>query len=226
MAIAPSAVGAIESLDVEGETPPETARCLDEAATSASEEASRPWEVVSRQRVVRYGHIRAVRLGGCLGVVWIGPHWYCSVLMLLIILGVGFIFLSKAIHMGTQHVIAGLAVTFCSAYTFLRCALVDPGILSKPYVPVSSGCCYSGRAQYIPSTGNRLCETCNLTQPRGTVHCEWCEVCIDVFDHHCPWMNKCIGKKNVGAFYRFLCVSFSSLAYIVLTVMLVSEVLV
>merc|ERR1711924_313366 len=60
-----------------------------------------------------------------------------------------------------------------------------------------------------------VCTACCITQPKGALHCEYCQVRIAGYDHHCPWMSKCIGEESLQAFYSFLCISFSSLAYVV-----------
>lgn len=44
-------------------------------------------------------------------------------------------------------------------------------------------------------------------------HCSICNVCIKEYDHHCVFIGKCIGKKNIGQFRDFLCMTFSTLIY-------------
>lgn len=181
------------------------------------------------------GRILAFRLP-C-GVVYIGPHWYCSIFMLSFILGVGgFYCSSAATQRGPWPLLGGIVVTTLSTWTFLRCALANPGVLKAQTSGVPDaeealdGSCLAGGGSAVASrqrraaltTGQR-CHTCNLVQPRGCSHCDFCQVCIEGFDHHCPWMGKCIGKSNLCAFYTFICVSMSSLAYIfMLTVMAAS----
>ena len=141
-------------------------------------------------------------------VLYIGPHWYCSILMFVFIVGIGFFHVSTVAGQGLLQVSGGLTVTLLSLYTFMRCVVTDPGILQKNP---------EGEDQVLPSVRARTCQICQLIQPRGCHHCHFCQVCIEGYDHHCPWMGKCIGKKNLCAFYSFLVVSFSSLGYIMVS---------
>lgn len=165
------------------------------------------------------------------GLVYIGPHWYCSVVMLCFILGVGIFYCCSAASNGPWQLLGGTTVTLLSTVTFLRCALANPGILKPqaedcavaaedaPVMPGSPGV-FGAKRRRAPMADGRRCNICNLVQPSGCSHCEFCQVCIEGFDHHCPWMGKCIGKSNLCSFYTFICVSMSSLAYIfVLTVL-------
>mmetsp|Transcript_43808 Transcript_43808/g.135348 ORF Transcript_43808/g.135348 Transcript_43808/m.135348 type:complete len:272 (+) Transcript_43808:562-1377(+) len=81
----------------------------------------------------------------------------------------------------------------------------------------------AGAGRQSRALGGRRCSTCNLVQPRGCSHCEFCQVCVEGFDHHCPWMGKCIGRNNLCAFYTFIAVSMSSLAYIFLLTVMTPE---
>merc|ERR1712196_153147 len=136
------------------------------------------------------------------GKIYIGPHWYCSVIMLSFILGVGSYYSSSAAQAGLLQLLGGVVVTSLSTITFLRCALANPGVLRAKARAVEDGAM------------GRRCEACNVVQPRGCSHCDFCQACVEGFDHHCPWMGKCIGRQNLCAFYTFICVSFSSLGYI------------
>mmetsp|Transcript_11238 Transcript_11238/g.30007 ORF Transcript_11238/g.30007 Transcript_11238/m.30007 type:complete len:225 (+) Transcript_11238:102-776(+) len=160
----------------------------------------------------RVGAIHVVPMFG-LTTIFVGPHWYCSIIMLGFILGIGFAFVSKAMdHAYRVHTVIGFAVTVLTARSFLRCALRDPGI-----IPPNStdGNRKAGKSQLIPSNGARSCQVCSIVQPLGCLHCEWCKVCVVGWDHHCPWMNKCIGRDNLAAFHGFLCIGISSLCYMV-----------
>jgi len=159
------------------------------------------------------------------GVIYIGPHWYCSVIMLSFIIGVGYIYIvGVGLVRGFCHFLGGTTVTMLSVATFLRCALADPGVVRR-----QSQDCEASResgdsaAEVLrpdeSGTSRRMklgrhCSKCNVPQPWGVVHCDFCQVCIEGHDHHCPWMGKCIGRNNLCAFYTFICVSMSSLGYI------------
>lgn len=168
------------------------------------------------RRYIWLGRVCVIRVGHT--AVFVGPHWYCTLLMLSVIVGVGLMFVFRvAVTLHWLHVLGGALAVLSSSEALLRCALIDPGILQpaagSPGGPVNP-------TQLFPSTGNRRCSSCLIMQPRGTVHCEFCHVCVEEWDHHCPWMGKCIGKSNLNEFYAFLCTSLTSLAYIVVVVML------
>lgn len=194
-----------------GEAARESAELL---ATGVREARRIEWK---GRRVVWFGRIRAVCVQGT--TVFVGPHWYCSVLMLVIIVGVGLMYVfGIATNSGALHMALGVASTVWSTWAFLRCALSDPGIVSPSgYRPASGS---TDPIQLLPSSGRRACVPCGIVQPKGSLHCEYCQVCVSGYDHHCPWMSKCIGGQNLAVFYSFLCVSLGSLAYIVIATML------
>mmetsp|Transcript_21019 Transcript_21019/g.40213 ORF Transcript_21019/g.40213 Transcript_21019/m.40213 type:complete len:234 (-) Transcript_21019:154-855(-) len=162
------------------------------------------------------GRVCVVKIFG--KALFIGPHWYCTLIMLGVILGVGTMYITRvAVYVNTYHVVGGVLVTALSAEALLRCALTDPGILQPhPRAPGGAG----SPKQYMPSPGDRRCSACDISQPKGSMHCEFCRICVMGWDHHCPWMGKCIGDANLQEFYAFLCCSLSSLAYIVVMTMI------
>lgn len=167
------------------------------------------------RRWVWIGRLFAIRVIGDF-VVCIGPHWYCTLAMLCVIFGVGGMYtFGLAMHLHVFHALAGVFCTWSSAGALLACALVDPGVLEPRPGAVDRRDARKRQTQYRPSPGNRMCEFCEIMQPRGCVHCEYCDVCVAGWDHHCPWMSKCIGYRNLMAFYTFLGVALSSLGYIV-----------
>merc|ERR1712242_524192 len=116
--------------------------------------------------------------------------------------------------MGTRVVITTVCVL-----VFLRCALMDPGILgaanSRPNVDLheaSEEGTVGESASTRPLRRNRrvLCSVCGVHQPLGCSHCDFCQVCVDGYDHHCVWMGKCIGKRNLCAFYSFVGIGITS----------------
>jgi len=145
---------------------------------------------------------------------FVGPHWYCTLILLSFILAVGIAFTTQvATSLNLLHQVLGCVATVWSSYALLRCAAADPGMLSQ--TPGAKG--GPGKpTQLFPSAGGRTCAPCGREQLPGELHCEFCHICIAGWDHHCPWMNKCIGADNLAAFYNFLCVSFSWLGYMVL----------
>lgn len=192
------------------------------AVVDAAAQGETRWVALPEgQNFGRVGAVRALRTP-VLGVVFIGPHWYCSIVMLAFVLAVGCFFVSKvATRLGWPHLIAGVVCTAWSTKAFLECALADPGIV--PPDPIKALGDKESKAmpmQLLPSTGSRHCKACMIVQPKGCNHCEWCRVCVAGWDHHCPWMNKCIGRQNMAAFRCFLFVSLPSLAYMVIAVIL------
>mmetsp|Transcript_62247 Transcript_62247/g.148547 ORF Transcript_62247/g.148547 Transcript_62247/m.148547 type:complete len:207 (+) Transcript_62247:112-732(+) len=166
------------------------------------------------QRHVRVGRVHLFKVGTD-RVIYIGPHWYCSIIMLFIVVSVGctYIFVF-AVDMGLLHRAFGGLATSLSVITFLQCALADPGILApNPNRDLKAEA--NDVVQLMPSAGGRVCAACDIVQPIGSFHCEFCKVCVMGHDHHCPWMSKCIGSNNLGEFYTFLCTSIGSLVYIV-----------
>mmetsp|Transcript_31597 Transcript_31597/g.57947 ORF Transcript_31597/g.57947 Transcript_31597/m.57947 type:complete len:286 (-) Transcript_31597:74-931(-) len=166
---------------------------------------------------VRFGRIVALNVCGN-RTVYVGPHWYTGLIMLAVILGVGGLFITHvAMTLGKWHMIGGFTATLGSTAAFLNCALADPGILRKTPIngPEDERACEAEPGSLMPSNGRWKCKACRIVQPKGSLHCEYCQVCVGEYDHHCPWMSKCIGGKNLLAFYNFLCVSLSSLVFIV-----------
>jgi len=165
------------------------------------------------------------------GNVYIGPHWYCSLIMLGFILAVGGAFISSAVSQGQGQLGGGILATSLSTITFLRCALANPGVLKARDLQEDCEDLNSGAAdkdasaasrggkRRQPSSGRR-CKTCNLMQPQGCSHCEFCQVCVEGFDHHCPWMGKCIGRNNMCAFRTFMAVSMTCLGYVLFATVL------
>lgn len=166
--------------------------------------------------------------------LYIGPHWYCSIIMFGFIFGVGGFYVNSALQAGSvSQIVGGVVVTVTTLITFLRCALSDPGVLQrKPgLVQGDASMVDHGQIEHFSEAAtpsfngssqrlSRHCNKCNVMQPRGCSHCEYCQVCVVGYDHHCPWMGKCIGAKNVCAFYTFIVVAFTSLGYIfVMTVL-------
>lgn len=163
------------------------------------------------------GRILVWRIPLC--VIYIGPHWYCSAIMLSFIVGVGYCFTVNSLS--TAQLFNGVAVTVLSTLTFLRCALSNPGIVDtrKAKTADETGSAVEqgrvGTDALRPALiAGRKCNKCNVVPPPGSSHCDFCQVCVEGHDHHCPWMGKCIGKNNLYPFYIFICTSMGSLAYV------------
>ena len=73
------------------------------------------------------GRIFVFKLAG--QAVYIGPHWYFSLLMLAFIVSVGCFHCSSVYSSDDLQLLGGVAVTLFTTLAFLRCALSDPGVL-------------------------------------------------------------------------------------------------
>lgn len=157
------------------------------------------------------------------GHFYVGPHWYCSILMLAFIVWAGLLPTQPGDD-AEYHLEKRLAVTAFCLFMFLRCALKSPGILEAAHAGEvvlleAEGLSSSRGAQgALPMSRGRWCHHCRLHQTYGCRHCDFCQVCVEGHDHHCVWMGKCIGRDNLCAFYSFLVAGFASLAYIVILV--------
>mmetsp|Transcript_64582 Transcript_64582/g.154314 ORF Transcript_64582/g.154314 Transcript_64582/m.154314 type:complete len:233 (+) Transcript_64582:65-763(+) len=213
-------------MDVGGERPlsPSTPLSTDAAHDA---EAAGKW-------YVWHGKILAVGRGS--RKVYIGPHWYFSLLMLGFIEFTGYSYMTTFAPggTGTSHFVGSVVITVLSTISFLSCALADPGIsLPRPLPPQDSATLEVGGSSNdeemkpiseteAVSPGRRSvdsvrqCSHCRAPQPRGTHHCHMCGVCILGWDHHCPWMGKCIGRDSICKFYSFIVIGFSSLGYMLL----------
>jgi len=199
----PRALGAVRDVDDEEDMAPPPAEVMDPRRID--------WQ---GRHMVRFGTIRVYRVGK--SILFIGPHWYCSLIMLIVIDAVGIFFVSFATTLGPMNVLGGIFVTVATTLMFLRCALANPGILKQH--PNRDSESTNKPLQSMQLQGIRACVTCDITPPLHAFHCEYCEVCINGHDHHCPWMSKCVGSGNLEPFYSFLCVGFSSLGYLFLAV--------
>lgn len=76
------------------------------------------------------GRILAWRIPGT--TIYIGPHWYCCILMLAFIVGCGWSYIS-GVH-DQREIIIGVIITSLSTLAFLRCAFSNPGVLEAAAV--------------------------------------------------------------------------------------------
>ena len=119
----------------------------------------------------------------------IGPHWYMTIILNLIITSLGstlFIFIIKKLNFLFHIVffIFYLIVIFCVN----RTALLNPEIALNKLSNIDNYC---------------FCNKCKIYyNPNEKVqHCDFCKVCIKNLDHHCVWIGKCVGKNNLASFY-------------------------
>lgn len=177
------------------------------------------------QRYRWIGAIFALRLP--VGVVYIGPHWYLSMVMLCFITGVGLVGRSHIDETANKD--KALAATLATVIVFFSVFVSDPGIVETQIQKVCSElsehrCDREFERSKVETliesarggvSGDRRCSKCDVIQPKDCAHCSFCKVCIRGYDHHCPWMGKCIGSGNLCKFWTFIMVGTSSLIYIV-----------
>eukprot|EP00927_Polykrikos_kofoidii_P079666 TRINITY_DN76460_c0_g1_i1.p1 TRINITY_DN76460_c0_g1~~TRINITY_DN76460_c0_g1_i1.p1 ORF type:complete len:257 (+),score=38.27 TRINITY_DN76460_c0_g1_i1:74-772(+) len=173
------------------------------------------------------GSILAVHLRRFDTTIYIGPHWYCSIMMFGVINLVGWCATTSS--KDALQAAGTVLATLLTVVAFLRCALASPGVLRHDTLTLSGDVeganslkagvgLAAEAARSVGGADARLvgphCRHCNLRQPPNCHHCEWCQVCVLGFDHHCVWMGKCIGAENICKFYTFIATSLSSLLYI------------
>ena len=121
------------------------------------------------------------------GKAFIGPHWYCFVILNVFAFALGLFMYFKL---------------FCFLNLLYRVFYVT--IVVAAYVIYwLNFLSYPGIAQENTSNRERVhfCNVCQLHVPEDTYHCNFCDVCIEKHDHHCIWVGKCIGKNNLKIFY-------------------------
>merc|ERR1740123_1377675 len=66
--------------------------------------------------------------------IWIGPHWYCSFLMIAFIVWAG-LSQGQEVRVDSPSFLGRLAVTALTLVAFFRCFLKDPGVLEATASP-------------------------------------------------------------------------------------------
>ena len=119
----------------------------------------------------------------------IGPHWYLTIFLNILILIFGLLlYFAIIIKTTIIQIIIYLFLLFLIYYMVNRTALINPGIVLN---------------KKRGKNDNGYCNICKIYfDPYNNVeHCRFCGVCIERMDHHCVWVGKCVGKKNIKSFW-------------------------
>ena len=122
----------------------------------------------------------------------IGPHWYLTLVLLLLILSLAIILYFTIFYsLNLFKRIIFLLFLFSLYYFVFKTALIHPQVvMNKKKTPNEYGYCTFCKCYFNPY--NRV------------EHCEDCGVCVEGMDHHCIWVGKCVAKNNTRSFYSML----------------------
>ena len=138
----------------------------------------------------------------------IGPHWYMTLLLNILIILVGstlYILIITNLHYLYR---IGYLFFYIIVIIFLnRAALIHPGLAMNKSPDINN---YS------------FCDKCKIYfNPNEKVeHCNFCKVCIKNMDHHCVWVGKCVGENNVKSFYQMIIVVGIFYIYIIICIII------
>ncbi|CAE7396126.1 zdhhc15 [Symbiodinium sp. CCMP2592] len=110
------------------------------------------------------------------------------------------------------------ATWLLALWSFLRCALSDPGFVPSWWLDQQERCPEAtGNSSFGWQPGKpTTCHKCNERRPERAHHCSICGKCVMRMDHHCPWVGNCVGAKNHKYFILMLIYGMTSaLAYVV-----------
>ena len=138
----------------------------------------------------------------------IGPHWYMTLILNLIIISLGstlYVLIIK--NMYFLFSIGFIILFFIAIIMVDRAALIHPGIAMNKISDYNN---YS------------FCNICKIYyNPDEKVgHCSLCKVCIKNLDHHCVWVGKCVGKNNLKSFYEMIVAFAIFYLYIIICVII------
>ena len=84
------------------------------------------------------------------------------------------------------------------------CIFSSPGIIPRNNIK----CQYKIKNKVTVLRGrvfkSKICRTCGIFRPLGSMHCKRCNICVNHIDHHCNWIGNCIGIQNYRYFYFFI----------------------
>eukprot|EP00744_Colponema_vietnamica_P020222 GILI01028711.1.p1 GENE.GILI01028711.1~~GILI01028711.1.p1 ORF type:complete len:246 (+),score=32.35 GILI01028711.1:82-819(+) len=157
----------------------------------------------------RIGFVRIFRRDKLTGepTILIGPHWFFSLGLMLLKLGIITYFFSFVHPLISDF----LSVIGACIFTFQICVFSllvtsNPGYVPKNFPPLKP----QSQQELL---SKRYCRHCNIVRPPRCNHCEDCNACVLEDDHHCPWVGKCVADKNLVLFYTFLASSTASLSF-------------
>ena len=122
----------------------------------------------------------------------IGPHWYCFILMNIIIIVITIFLYRTFFIISSQFMIIGYLLSLTLVLIcYYSSFLLNPGLVLNK----------------VPNDENpSYCAICKVyyNYNKKVSHCTFCDVCVEGMDHHCVWVGKCVGKKNLKPFYGIL----------------------
>ncbi len=122
----------------------------------------------------------------------IGPHWYLTLSLNLLIISFGYIlfyFIIKSLHWLFYY--GFFLLHLCVLFFFNRAALIHPGNELNKNMDIHK---------------YKYCDICKIyyNPDEKVYHCNFCKVCITKLDHHCVWIGKCVGKNNFCPFIQMI----------------------
>jgi palmitoyltransferase len=124
----------------------------------------------------------------------IGPHWYLTLFLNLLITFLGSILFYHVIKSLYYLFHYGFFILyFCVLFCLNRTAIIHPGNELNKNADINK---------------YKYCQKCKIyyNPDEKVYHCSFCKVCIQRLDHHCVWIGKCVGKNNVWQFYEMVVV--------------------
>ncbi len=149
-----------------------------------------------------------VWLPTCFGLqLNIGPHWYMSSLLGLLIFcfNASLVLKLRATEKDMSgYIYIDYFLVILSAGSLFHCACLS----NSGYVGLTlPGLFDEESAIYY------YCESCSLRRPMNVLHCEYCNACVLDLDHHCPWVSKCVSNSNKRSFQFFLLCNMINVVY-------------
>ena len=138
----------------------------------------------------------------------IGPHWFMTFFLNLLIISLGYILYIFVIKM--------LNIWFSFGYLFLFIIIIfllDRTAILNPEIVMNKN---------IDKDNYLYCDRCKIYyNPNDKVqHCSLCKVCIKNLDHHCVWVGKCVGKNNIKSFFEMIIAVALFYIYIIVCVII------
>ncbi len=134
----------------------------------------------------------------------IGPHWYLTIILLILILFLGGLIYSTIFEeLGFFKKLILILLLLVEYYFVFKTALTHTKVvMNKKKNMEDSGYCNICKVYYNPK--NKV------------EHCNFCKVCVEKMDHHCVWVGKCVAKNNTFYFYGMIANICILYAYIII----------
>jgi len=134
----------------------------------------------------------------------IGPHWYLTVALLIIILSLS-IFLNETIFKEEGYLkkfLFFILIVFEYILVFKTALTHAKVVMNKTKTMEENGYCNICKVYY--------------NERNKVQHCNFCGVCVEKMDHHCVWVGKCVAKNNTFYFYGMIVNVCFIYAYIII----------